>query len=613
MEQDVNLSLAPGSVPGYLNLYRRSNCGAEGYEALTTVEPPSWEAEPVKYFPRLVGLSGDGAHAIFAANDGLEVASPPEANPGAPGEGSNFQLYEPTPAGMRLVSVLGNKSTKAGGPATANSIVGASNASTDGLITEEDSLHHAVSTDGSRVYWSTLKKVGEQMVPVLYLRVNPDQEQSEVKSKACTEAQKACTFEVSELASANAAARFWDASADGSAALFGVAAAGGEDLYEFDAEEDAVHKLAGKVMGVMGASEDLSRIYFVSREDLDGAGPAQEGGANLYLYEAGAGIRFLARLSEDDGVAAGLTVYPSLDNVNPKRRSSRVSPDGLTAAFMSNSAALASEVAGYDNTDAHSPRGKPERRGLPLRRDRKRRRRRARLRLLQPDRLAPRRAPTSTPAPMSSTPPPPCPAGKPSGSPRACSPQTASACSSRAMTRWPSATPTACATSISGRPRETATAPPPTPHTTPKTAAACASISSGKSPQGAEFIDASADGSDAYFFTQASLVPQDPGLIDAYDARIGGGFASAGAEEAAECEGQACQGSAAAPASPTPASAAPVGEGNLEEKPPARRPCPKGKRRVRRGGKARCVRKPHRHRKRHHRHGHKRRHGRAAR
>src|SRR4029077_19367630 len=48
-------------------------------------------------------------------------------------------------------------------------------------------------------------------------------------------------------------------------------------------------------------------------------------------------------------------------------------------------------------------------------------------------------------------------------------------------------------------------------------------ISSGQSPTDSEFTDASPDGRDAFFKTAASLQPQDPGLIDIYDARAGGG------------------------------------------------------------------------------------------
>lgn len=64
-------------------------------------------------------------------------------------------------------------------------------------------------------------------------------------------------------------------------------------------------------------------------------------------------------------------------------------------------------------------------------------------------------------------------------------------------------------------------------------------ISSGRDPGGARFADASADGADAFLLTGASLVKADPGGVDLYDARIGGGFTEPPVP--IPCEGDACQ------------------------------------------------------------------------
>jgi hypothetical protein len=64
-------------------------------------------------------------------------------------------------------------------------------------------------------------------------------------------------------------------------------------------------------------------------------------------------------------------------------------------------------------------------------------------------------------------------------------------------------------------------------------------VSSGPAPEGAVFADASADGADVYFLTDASLVGSDPGSGDLYDARVGGGFPEPAAP--IPCEGDACQ------------------------------------------------------------------------
>ena len=58
----------------------------------------------------------------------------------------------------------------------------------------------------------------------------------------------------------------------------------------------------------------------------------------------------------------------------------------------------------------------------------------------------------------------------------------------------------------------------------PKAGGCIALVSSGQSPAPSSFVDASADGADVFLTTAQSLVPWDPGQIDVYDARIGGGL-----------------------------------------------------------------------------------------
>ena len=74
--------------------------------------------------------------------------------------------------------------------------------------------------------------------------------------------------------------------------------------------------------------------------------------------------------------------------------------------------------------------------------------------------------------------------------------------------------------------------------------------SSGHGEGPSTFIDASADGSDSFFRTDASLAFGDPGSYDVYDARAGGGFPAP--EGAISCEGDACQAIPEAPDDPTP-------------------------------------------------------------
>ncbi len=74
-------------------------------------------------------------------------------------------------------------------------------------------------------------------------------------------------------------------------------------------------------------------------------------------------------------------------------------------------------------------------------------------------------------------------------------------------------------------------------------------LSNGALPSGASFADASADGADAYFLTAGSLLPSDPGSMDLYDARVGGGFAEPAPP--IPCEADACQILPSAPTDPT--------------------------------------------------------------
>ena len=287
----------------------------------------------------------------------------------------------------------------------------------------------------------------------LYLRINPDAAQSAVSAGKCTEAEKACTIAIGA-----GEAIFRGANEQGTKALYSEKEGSeGEKLFEVDIAKAIAYEpapstlVAGKVRGLMGMSDDLSRVYLVSSEDRDGAGPAKAGDFNLYLYEAGAGFTFVARLlgtgwkSEPSGSSNDKT-SADVRSISPfpVNRGSRVSGDGLQAAFMSDSPALAEEAAGYDNSDANSGEADSEvylfdagegklrcvscnpGGGRPEGRD-----------------LHPKAAPKPGPQPRS-------PAGRTSGTPRACSPRVASASSSRASRPCSRATPTQSKTSMSG-------------------------------------------------------------------------------------------------------------------------------------------------------------------
>jgi hypothetical protein len=132
-------------------------------------------------------------------------------------------------------------------------------------------------------------------------------------------------------------------------------------------------------------------------------------------------------------------------------------------------------------------------------------------------------------------------------------------------------------------------------------------ISSGQNPVRSVFVDASADGSDAFFATAQQLVGQDEDeRFDIYDAHVGGGFPPPPAPPAACTGSEECHGSPPPPPGViAPGSASFSGPGVT----PPRRPKPKCKRGfVRKHGK--CVKQ---HRKRSSKHRKPRSNGRAGR
>lgn len=119
-------------------------------------------------------------------------------------------------------------------------------------------------------------------------------------------------------------------------------------------------------------------------------------------------------------------------------------------------------------------------------------------------------------------------------------------------------------------------------------------ISFGQSGRDEHLFAVSESGDDVFFLSGSLLLGSDKDSTPSvYDARVNGGFPEPPA--AAPCQGEACKGSLTSPpALPAPATPNLHENGNVSQ-----RPCGKGKRKVRRHGKVRCVKKRHHH---HHRH-----------
>lgn len=560
LEFEAEPQLDPAELSGFPNLFRRDECGgAASYEALITSKPQ--HAKASSFFPELQGTSADGRCAVFRSQDAL--------SPEAPYLGEALELYETCEGTTRLVSFL-----PSGKPYEASSTAGTGEISS--YVSYQNRTANvltATSADGSRVYW-TAADTGPGKI---YLRINARQPQSAVVSGKCTEPEKACTLPVSEKASSENAT-FWVASADGSRAFFITAA---EKLYEYDATEIAKPKatlIASGVEGIMGASANATRVYFASSKAL--AAGAVAGQPNLYFRETGSKPILVGTLSDADvngWEAAAIAVTPFT-------RDARVSPDGLHAAFVSVSPALARETAGYDNTDQAN--GEPD--GEVYLYDAGADEGQGKLICASCDPSGVR------------------PTGRNIGGATGALAYFAAA----RISRWTSSLYASHALSADGTKLFFDSFVPlvgrdangkadvyewePAPSSeacqelggerfSPASEGCLSLISSGESSLDSEFLDASANGSDVFFTTASSLLTQDPGLIDVYDAREGGGF-PAPPSPPAGCEGEACQGAPAPPNDPTPASSAFEGKGNVKQQ---QRHCLRG--RVLRKG--RCVKK----------------------
>ncbi len=581
--------LAPHALPGQMNLYRRTDsatdCGGgeESWEAITTAPLPAGIEFPGVSF-ELQGATEDGAAAIYAeqANLQTEGVQPPDTG------GELALYYQPAGEGKPYFPCV-----LPSGTAIATSCAAGTSNESFGGIGRNSQLSGALSADGSRVFWSTWTSL-EPGPGKIYVRENPAAPESAAKDgegDCVPEAGKACTLAVSakgEALQGTSSSQFWGADRAGAKAIYST----GGTLYELDVDGGTTTPIAAGVLGVAGQSEDLSRIYFGSTEALS-AVPNSEGAlpiagkANLYLYEEGAGIAFVTTLN---GGSVNRALGPQ-----PTAHTARTTPDGLHLAFMS-AAGPGSEEAegvpaptGYDNRDAISGEADAEvylydagaeklrcascnpSGGRPVGEE-------------QEFLAAKYWAAAWLPAWRSSLQ-----AGRmlaEDGSrlyfeaSDSLAPRDANG--SADVYQWEEAGGVGCDEAD--------------PSYSAQNEGCVSPISSGQGSGDAEVLDVSPSGDDVFFTTVQSLLGEDYGLIDAYDARVGGGLPEAPGP-APGCEGESCQHPAAAPEFHSPASLGYEGPVNAE---PKAKKCAKGK--VRRHG--RCVgKKQAKHRRRHGRAG----------
>ncbi len=540
------------------------------------------------YMPTAVNLATAAVFqcAVSGENAGgrvTEVSATLSTNP-APASGARpdprvldiYRAYLSSGGDLHLLSVLPN-----GNAAHTHASVG-----TALFVASQrlfDSVAGAVSMDGSRVFWSAEIEEPSKRVHTgggstggvavgfepskLYLRLNASKDQSAVEEVEagkyeCSEPAKACTIPIS-----GGKAIFRGANPMATKALYTE----GQELYELDVDAAAAYQtgaaklIAGEVEGLLGATESLSHIYFVSDEVLSAEAnnlgqTAKAGEPNLYLREVGGGgFTFVASLLGGTSSDA-LSWAPE-----PANRMARVSEDGTAVVFVSEAS-----LTGYDNIDANSQRADAEV-FLYETADKK-------LRCISCNPSGGRPEGRQVRSPSNPTDPGDWAAAQIPGWETQWHPSrvlseegdrvffesweglvSRDSNGQQDVYEWErvkgegGAGRAECLDEFGGE------------RYVPSSGGCLSLISSGKSAGEAEFVDASASGSDVFFTTASGLVPQDPGLVDIYDARVEGGF-PAPSPPGQECEGGACQSPPAAPEDQTPASSSFEGRGNAKAK-----------------------------------------------
>jgi hypothetical protein len=324
----------------FANLYLQEDGRAP--QPLVTQEPPNREAGfDTDRFRAIYAAANAGTaltapfdHVVFEVNDALTgaTANAPAALDGGVafdgfGRPVNLNLYEHFEGQLRLVNVApGNLET------TPGAVLGSGRLLAPKPQVEAVDVDHAVSDDGSRIFWS------DEATGRLFVRIEGKE-----------------TVEIDDPGI------FLTASADGSKVLLSDGC-----LYDLQSEEcedltlDQAEVHQGGFEGILGTAEDLSRIYFVDSKALSGEGEenangehAEDAKPNLYAWTEGT-TNFIGQLREGDNKLG--TVGELGDwKPSPTGRTAQVSEDGRFLAFMSRA-----RLTGYDNETEGSACGTNE-------------------------------------------------------------------------------------------------------------------------------------------------------------------------------------------------------------------------------------------------------------
>jgi hypothetical protein len=302
-------ALTPQAPAEYANLYSQSTSNPLALSPLLIEAPP--DRSPGSSNPLRIayaGASADLSRIFFSANDAL-TGETPVAPQAVDGGESKENLYEWSAGRLRLVNV---------DPGNASTTPGAAYGAPSKSQYLKANVSHAVSADGSRVFWASA--TGQ-----VYVRENGER-----------------TVEIPDHAG-----EFLAAAADGSKVLLTDGHIYGDLEAESPVQEADLSDGLGGFQGIVGQSEDLSRIYFVDTAALDEAAnaegaKAQAGQYNLYAWHGGTSV-FIATLLKADDEAPSVLGEGDW-TASPEQRSGEASPDGRWLAFLSQA-----ELTGQSN------------------------------------------------------------------------------------------------------------------------------------------------------------------------------------------------------------------------------------------------------------------------
>jgi len=577
--------------------YWRQNSDPPAYRPLVTGKAPFANVPPDIEFGGEKAASHVGIRAATPSLDHVVLTSSVGLAKGVP-PGATYKWFE---GQLELVSVLPDAEGGEVSPAPGSDVTTVGSG--------YRSARHAISDDGARVFWSSW--LDKSTTQHLYVRDTIADETVRID------------LPLGGSGSGPSEPVFQGASADGSVVYFtdsaqltADASPSGADLYR--CELPLSEPLAGcaslvnlsaplsgsgesaEVLEMVSAlSEDGTKVYFVARGELDpDANQAEDsavpGEPNLYLWQNGEGVRFIASLSESDATDWGAI---------PGRKrgvallSAASSPSGRYLVFMSERSLVGEShlnaawepverVFRYDAQTEQlaciscDPTGAgPE--GATLGADEQEL---IDPRLQWPGRLVAAVVPQPPVIGLDEVRIPLYRTRAVHDNGRVYFNAVDALVPADSNGEWdvyqyePNGTGT-CSSSAADA-------------ATSQTAGGCVSlISSGTADRPAGFLDASVGGSNVFFRTPARLSALDQDdQNDIYDARVDG--IEARLEPPSECLGEACQPPPVVPNDPTPAGGTFQGPGNLKSKPAKR--CPKGKRKVKRQGQVRCVPRKHR-------------------